>query len=514
MSLPQIRPANISTWTNRHETFVQPVDNLFDLINGNSGDGFADYNNMTDAVAAFIGKAITENKTVRALGGGWSFTKIAAAEGWILNTKFMNMLFPIRNRQSLSPQFPGTPNNVVFTQCGTSIQELNNWLKANKRSLKTTGASNGQTIAGCFSTGTHGSAIDVGSVQDFVVGMHIIVGPGKHYFLERASYPVVSNAFLQKFNTTLIADDDLFNAALVSFGSFGFIHGVMLETDDIYLLECYRKKIPIDASFKKIMETLDFTDANFPPNGNERPFHFQAVIDQYNLNGGAYATMMYKRPYADNYPPYVVDVNKAGPGDDVPAVIGIITDLFPDLTHLLVSKLVKSSYTLYEKAMGVSGEIFTNNNIRGKVLSTAIGIPLDRVLEVNDMLIELNDTAGPFTGIFSYRYVKRSAATLAFTRFDPTCILELDGVKSNITENFFEAVWNELEIKNIPYTFHWGKIHDLDEAKTKKMYGTDMDQWIEQRNRIMPQDSMKIFNIQSLRDCGLDKILPAVLRPF
>ena len=510
MSQPQIRPTNATEWINRHHTFTQPIDNLFDLINGNTGNGFDDYNAMTDAIQAFLEKAIIENKTVRALGGGWSFTKVATAD-WILNTKMLNMLFPIRNTQSLSPEYKKTPNNLLFAQCGNSIQELNNWLKQNNRSLKTSGASNGQTITGCFSTGTHGSAIDTGSVQDFIVGMHIITDPANHIWLERESYPVVSDVLIQKFQTKLVADDELFNAALVSFGSFGFIHGVMIETDDIYLLECYRIKIKLDESFRHIMETLDFSNANFVPNGNERPFHFQAVIDQYKLKGGAYATIIYKRPYKDDYQPPVVDFNKAGPGDDAAAVIGIITDLFPALTHLLVSKLVKTSYSLYSGVLGTSGEIFTNNNIRGKLLSTAIGIPLDRVWEVNDMLIDLNKTHGPFSGIFSYRYVKKSAAALAFTKFDPTCILELDGTDSGITRNFYDAVWAELEARNIPYTFHWGKIHNLDKAKTRKMYGAAMDKWIEQRNKMMSPETMRIFNSQSLEDCGLDTIL---LRPF
>ena len=184
MSLPQVSPTNTTEWINRHDTFKQPINNLFDLINGNTGNGFNDYNAMTEAIQAFLGKAIAENKTVRALGGGWSFSKVATAE-WILNTKMLNMLFPIRNIQSLSPKYKGTPNNLLFAQCGNSIQELNNWLKQNKRSLKTSGASNGQTIAGCFSTGTHGSAIDTGSVQDFIVGLHIITGPGKHIWIER-----------------------------------------------------------------------------------------------------------------------------------------------------------------------------------------------------------------------------------------------------------------------------------------------------------------------------------------
>jgi hypothetical protein len=509
MSLPQIIPTNVTEWVNRHDTFTHPVNNLFDLINGNTGNGFNDYNAMTEALQVFLAKAIAENKTIRALGGGWSFTKVATAD-WILNTKMLNMLFPIRNAQSLSPKYKGAPSNLLFAQCGNSIQELNNWLQQNKRSLKTTGASNGQTIVGCFSTGTHGSAIDTGSVQDYIVGLHIITGPGEHIWLERASYPVVSDAFIQKFKTRLVADDELFNAALVSFGSFGLIHGVMIETEDIYLLECYRKKIPVDDSFRHIMKTLDFSQANFVPNGNERPFHFQAVIDQYNLDGGSYATLMYKRPYTENYQPPVPDFNKAGPGDDLAAVVGIITDLFPGLTPKVVSKLVKTSYTLYEGVLGTSGEIFTNNNIRGKLLSTALGIPVDRVLEVNEMLIELNKTAGPFSGIFSYRYVKKSDATLAFTRFAPTCILELDGVESKITRNFYEVVWAELEARNIPHSFHWGKIHNLDEAKTRRIYGAAMDKWIEQRNKILSPKVMKVFNTQALKDCGLDKIL----RPF
>jgi hypothetical protein len=58
MSLPQIRPTNTTTWTNRHNTFVQPLNNLFDLINGNTANGFDDYNAMTDAIGAFLGRAI------------------------------------------------------------------------------------------------------------------------------------------------------------------------------------------------------------------------------------------------------------------------------------------------------------------------------------------------------------------------------------------------------------------------------------------------------------------------
>ena len=505
---PSIRATNNKSWTNRHQTFTQQIDNLFDMANGNTGNMVNDYNAMTTAIQAFIAKAIQQNKRIRALGGGWAFSPVAATDGWILNTKQLNMRFPINDPLNVAPQYTGSKNQLLFAQCGNSIQELNTYLKTAKRSLKTTGASNGQTIIGAISTGTHGSAIDFGSTEDFVVGLHIIVSPDKHIWLERASYPVVSQAFAQKLQTTIVRNDNLFNAALVSFGSFGFIHGAMIETEDRYLLECYRQRIPLDASLKHIMETLDFSNANFVPHGNERPFHFQVVVNQYDLNSGAYATIMYKRPYTDNYQPPVVDLDKAGPGDDVPAFLGKVTDLLPGITPKIVNAMIKKSFITFANVLGTSGEIFTNNDIRGKVISTAMGVPINFVNQVNDLLIQLNTSHGPFSGIFSYRYVKKSEAMLAFTKFDHTCIIELDGIESNITRNFYEVVWNELEARNIPYTFHWGKINNLNQAKIQNMYQNNMNTWISARNDLMPVDSLKIFNSPTLINWGLGEILP------
>ncbi len=510
---PQITPTNDKVWINRHQTFQQPVDNLFDISNGNTGDMIADYNAATLAIQGIIGRAIAQGKTIRALGGGWSFSKVAATDGWILNTKMLNMLFNI-SPASIAANYAGQPDQLLFAQCGNSMQELNTYLKTVRKSLKTSGASNGQTIVGAFSTGTHGSAIDTGATQDFIAGLHIIVSPSRHIWLERASYPVVSDLFAQRLGAELVRDDSLFYAALVSFGSFGFIHGAMIETEPIYLLECYRQRLPLNDSMKHIMETLDFSNAGFTPHGNERPFHFQVVVDQYDLQGGTYTTIMYKRPYRDGYQPPLVDHDKAGPGDDVPAFLGKATDLLPVITPLIVSNLVKTSYAPYSNVWGTSGEIFTNNDIRGKVISTAIGIPVSYTNQVNDMLVRLNTAHGPFSGIFSYRYVKKSAATLAFTKFDYTCIVELDGVESVITRNFYAAVWQELEAQNIPYTFHWGKISSLDGTKLAKMYGAGIDQWLMARNTLLPAASLAAFTNQTLKDWALDRIVAPHLRPF
>src|SRR6185369_14717758 len=102
---------------------------------------------------------------------------------------------------------------------------------------------------------------------------------------------VVSDSFIANLKTQLVRNDDLFNAALVSFGGFGFIQGVMLETVPLFLYEASRVRIPIDNNFYKLMETLDFTNSPLP-NGSERPYHFQVLINQYDKSNLAYTTVM------------------------------------------------------------------------------------------------------------------------------------------------------------------------------------------------------------------------------
>jgi hypothetical protein len=66
------------------------------------------------------------------------------------------------------------------------------------------------------------------------------------------------------------------------------------------------------------------------PNGSERPYHFQTLINQYDLKAGAYVTTMYKRPFG-HYDPIVVDPNIAGPGDSAAEFLGKLFEVIPAL---------------------------------------------------------------------------------------------------------------------------------------------------------------------------------------
>ena len=234
----------LTNWENRHETFKQSIKDLYELANDNSLSPVDAYNDTTRGIQGIIQEAIDKKVPLRALGAAWSWTKIATAEdGLMLDTKPLNMIFDI-SKNSVVPGYTGDTSRLFMAQCGNGVWVLSRFLKNRHLSLKTSGASNGQTIAGVTATGAHGSAFDVGAVQDFVVGMHIIVSPTRHIWLERKSAPVVSASFITSLQTELVQDDDLFYSALVSFGSFGFIHGVMIEAEDIFLLEAYMSTLP------------------------------------------------------------------------------------------------------------------------------------------------------------------------------------------------------------------------------------------------------------------------------
>jgi hypothetical protein len=497
---------NQTEWVNRHENFTEKIKALY--VAGNEPDlgALESYNDATKALQQLLSDQIKTNTPFRSLGAGWSFTKVATAtNGYMLDTKQLNTTFSV-SAQSVSEKYTGDPKKLLFAQCGCGVWELSKELRAKKLSLKTSGASNGQTIVGAMSTGAHGSSIDVGAVQDYVVGIHLIVSPNRHIWLERESAPVVTDSFVQKLQAELVRDDDLFNSTLVSFGSFGIIHGVLVEATDLFLLETYMRKMPYDTQLKEVMGSLNFNGLDLPY-GEERPFHFAVVINPYDKENKAYVSVFYKRPYRDDYVRPVVNAEGIGPGDDAPCFIGRLTDTIPALVPTLVNKLLAGVFVPYEKQFGTLSEIFNNTTLHGKLMSAAIGLPLDMVNRVTEILLEMNNTEGPFPGLFAYRFVKKSDAKMAFTKFKYTCILELDGAFSDATQKFYTAVWKRLDEEEIPYTFHWGKINELDPERISRMYGEDANTWIAARNKLLDESGRKVFANQLLQQWGLDKTL-------
>lgn len=491
---PVLRPTGPRNWRNFHDSFKIPVKQYIDVWNGQPSQVSVEgYNATTKGLQNIIRGALRQNDPVRALGGGWSFSKVAATDGILLNTRPLNYRFKV-NADQVHPDYNGGADNLAFVQCGISIAALNRYLMGRNKSIKTSGASNGQTIAGALSTGTHGSAFDVGAIQDYVLGLHLIVSPEKTVWIERESQPAVSDAYARAFQADeIIRDDEVFNAAVVSFGSFGIIHGIMLSVEDLFYLQASRQLIPANEALWQTCSTLDFPGSQLalPRANSHRPFHFQVVIDPFET-GEAYVTTMYKDSVrALNCQP-ASSGSLISQGDTALEVVGAILDFAADITPSVVSILTRTFYSRFENVCGTHSEIFTDTTTRGKAASSAMGIPLGQVRQaLNITLDTIKNFPAPV--LVALRYVKASQATLAFTHHEPiTCVMEIDGPKSRRVMAVYRRIWRALTAAGIPFTFHWGKINNLDAENVREMYGDQrINSWLKIRRQLLPTAKLR-----------------------
>jgi hypothetical protein len=229
------------------------------------------------------------------------------------------------------------------------------------------------------------------------------------------------------------------------------------------------------------------------------------LFNPHDLPDRPYITVMRKsitRP-EDCEPPHPARIT---PGDDALEVIGALTDRLGDISIDALAQLVGQVYPEYDAICGTLGEIFTDTATRGAAASVGMGIPLGQVQRAVELALRVNDEYA-FAGLLALRYVKASDATLAFTRYrDHTCVLEFDGPLSQRTRTYLNRLWRQFDDAGIPYTFHWGKMHNLTAQRVLDMYGTaPIEAWRHARHTLLATPELRrVFANPFLRQVGLD----------
>ncbi|MCL9804942.1 FAD-binding protein [Flavobacterium amniphilum] len=477
------------------------------------------YNDSAKEIQRLLKQALDANEGFRAFGSRWSMSHIAHQRDNMHDNSYMNLKMAVQ-KQDLHTNSTHDAANIFIFQCGNTVKEIHNFVNLTGKSLKASGASNGQTIAGCISTGVHGSALDQGSVQDYVVGLNIITGPDPQdiVYLERATEPCLSDAFISQTHSRIIRDDGLFNAALVGLGSFGFIHGVVVVTEERFLLNRYVKRIPKTEALK-LATTMDFkgTSTIIPEEVDAqgkglRPYHYKIFINPYVDSNDFVIELMYKKPYRSGYPDPVPHVKKSIYRDLILLFIKIAENwkgTIPKLIKILEKSILPQTDT---NITGTLGEIFWDAGYQGPAFACSVGIDYKDSAKALELLTKLAKKEGPIPGIYAMRFVKQSKATLAFTRFPITCMLEIDGIiwdpaknKKMITlEKFCTRMIEVLKENNIPFTIHWGKNADWSfPGLVNHMYGNDAAKWKQHRTGFLSQKAQKLFSNKFLEDIGL-----------
>jgi hypothetical protein len=525
---PGIKPYQPDTpWKNAHENFSHTFTPGCSWILDHSDPNLslADlYKRATGNLQWLINESIKKSVTLRAIGANWSFSPVAMCNGGMVQTRGLDLIFNV-NDTHVSSAYQQTTNELLFVECGTQIARLNTFLEIERqpaRCIRASGGSNGQTLAGCIATGTHGAALYTGAVHDAVVGIHLITGPDTHVWLERASYPVASDKFINWLGATPVKNDDLFNSALVSFGSFGIIHGLMIETDPLFLLKEYRISDAVyndelmDAlcrlDIPKLQQLLPAMPASVP--GHEL-YHMELNLNPYTIRKGSstglYIFLFYKLPVP---PGHVVD--HSGTHDPAPSpefiwmMKSLLTLLGPGASYNHIKKLTTQEFeknirpaTPQPKSIGA---IFRDTRFTGNIASFAFAVSTaDLPLVIEEIRSEIAENA--FAGAVAVRFVKGTKATLGFTKFENTSVVEMDGLDSKGNHTVFKNVIKRLEFKGIPFAIHWGKLNaPLNKGRTLAIYKQKLKTWKQSRAQLLSPEVRAVFVNAFMEKCGLDTI--------
>ena len=514
---------NKTEWDTLHKNGPFPLQQL--LVTELEGkatlpSSFDRYNDAALEIQRLIKESSDAGMGFRAYGSRWSMNNVAHHQDRMHFNSFMNIDLNIL-QDDLHPDAPYAHENVFFFECGNTIKEISQALGAHGKSLKTTGASNGQTIAGCIGTGVHGAALNVGSIQDYVIGLNLIIGPNPEdvIYLERHTKPVLTNDFEAKINARVIRNDGLFNATVVGLGSFGFIHGVVLEAEDRFLLKRYVRKVNKTTALK-LADTLDFKNSDFVIDGETdadgkplRPYHFKIFINQYADDGSYVVETMYKKPYITPYPDPFDTIQKSIYKDLIYVLISI-SQKFPKAIPWFIKRLEKTILPdVNEETLGTLYETFWDAPYQGPAFACAFGVDHSHSSKALKVLTDVTINEGPVPGIFAMRYVKQSEATLGFTKFPITCVIEIDGVlweksrKMIGLKELSQKMIQALKDHHIPFTMHWGKNADWGiPGLVEHMFGDKAEDWREYRSALLSQEMAELFANDFLHTTILSKL--------
>lgn len=511
MALQPTFDAN-TTWKNFHQSYTQANAGTWDLHFPDTSPPrttIADLVESTRQIQSLIEQARKKpGMTLRAQGSRWSLSHAPATEGWAVNTNRLIGKLKI-DPADLHPAYPGSADQkagLYLFQCGNSVADVNRTLEAKSqgRALFTSGAANGQTIVGATSCGTHGSALGHGALHDHIVAIHLVPTATEHFWIERKSRPVMAKQWIAKLGATERRDDDdLFNAALVAFGSFGIIESIVIESVPRYQLKTHPGTAKLDEQLWKVLGALDFSAHDFFKAAG-KPYFFQAVINP-PTDEVLLMANYWQECDAGYVPTYALtqDPKAIGPGFDALSTVGVILDAFKGVIPAFSKLAAKQLFDTSVKT-GTPGQIYGFKPPLLHVASGSIAVGLGDARKTLEALIALYKEIGPVPLVFGCRYVWKSPALLAFNKFDVGLMISLDGVDSKGTRGFFTAAADRLEALGINFTQHWGKVNNYTRARIDKAYGGNVAKWLKARRQVLPDAKDRaLFDNPYIEERGL-----------
>ena len=492
-------------WSNYHGTAACNLKERIELENGDEPDGRAYLKSVAETVLALLKDAKQYNIPVRPIGAGWSPAPINVVEdGWLVETMRLNRTFKL-NADAVHPDCDIAPEALLLVQCGATVDEVYESAEQLGRSLRTGGASNGQSFAGACATGTHGSVWKSGGIQDHVRAIQLVT-PERILWVA-PSTSVLSDQFVKQTGSEILRDDRAFAAAQVHVGALGFITALLIETDPIFMVQNIQKAAKIKREHIDWLSGGAFKKFSREFGLNEEPYFQQVILNPFDpFDKRALLRFLYKRPFDQSIKP--PPPPQMGAGYDALTLLGKVmanTDLFKaEILQLAMEKGYPSDRDVGDPpAIATWGNTTEEHNPIADLFNGSVTLERSRLSEVFDLIIESFRKGGGGT-VVTLRFVHKAQGLLAPARWEDNVVIDFDGPNVESSHEGYKKVVEALDDARVPFTRHWGKTNNLDERRVKQDYEMHYANWRAAQAEIMPNElDRQVFANAELVKLGL-----------
>ncbi len=518
-------------WVNYHKNLVTWSPAIFSYTeNEHAGDDPAAWFSASAAShKTRLAHALEREFDVRVLGGGWSLNDLLKTQGVLVQSMQGNGAFTLNDGQ-IAQGAVTAPGALVLASAGMKIHQLNKILEERRLSLRTSGAHDGQSLAGAIATGAHGSVPTFGAIQDHVRGLHIVVSPDKSVWIEPESRPALKDAFAHSFADEIIRSDEIFSAAVIHLGGMGVINAVLMEVEEIFLVELIQRKHAVSRAWIAELQAGEFgkVASRLGFDRDVDPYYIQIILNPFDPYGGrALHRLLYRQECAALPTPEQDQHHRAIKGEPMNLVAGAmqLISRYNDETHngraftfkehiidvvmetmfkqypphmvaeaehhepdeTTADKLIRGAMALPETIKAFLdddldpdphstklltwGQAMPAHDYAGDLFSVAFAVDRSRLQETLNVLFEAfaEDDGGDF--VVTLRFVPKSAGTMAFTRFDHNVVIDLDGMRTPDSFANAKRILAAFEKHNIPFCLHWGKLGEITPARLIASFG-------------------------------------------
>jgi hypothetical protein len=506
-------------WENYHETLERDGPDWRRLVASPArGEAACDYFRRTaHALQGLVAEAEGAGAPIVTLGSAWSFSNILAGRGLLLDTKDAAALF--RVPAALQPG--GADRRLILCHGGTRIGDLNAWLKDRRLSLFTSGAHDGQTVAGACGTGTHGSVVGYGAFQNHVRGMHLVTGSASSLWVERES--CLEAAYILSFADRIAAGPDDLEAALVHLGGLGIVNAVLLEVAEDYRVGVVRRKKPMQAGWLRLLQDGQFgafARAVWPEAPARYrdcdPYYVEVILNPFaDLPGIGAKPALISLYYRQTVPEHLADED----GEPLDDVLDLIRQPSEELMRApwLLADVVAAAFRSEPRGSSCP-KLRTWGKANGAhiklvdLFNAAYAVPRRHLADALQVIKEAflgDDPQAAAPVVFTLRFVHEADGLLAFTAFPDTVVVNMDGLRDRSGPLAAERVALALDMAPFPSRQHWGKQGAITPGRFRAGYGDPADsstragRWRSVRDALLEPAVRPVFVNDALGAWGL-----------